>query len=146
MRLTMQGSCQKGMTFERVKATLVENMKQLSGKKIAVKQETVDHLSITFNANAKDSLDSIDWLHPLVCRQLEKLRDDKSEGVQGLLRLHDLAKQKNGVSHALKVGLHDTLLQVMENPVVSKRIADKTTLLHQIAHSLAKKHSRKRSH
>lgn len=138
--------CQKGTTFDSLKTALAESLQQLQGKKIAIKQEVVDHLALTFNTDAKDSHDSIDWLHPLVCGQIEKLRDDKSESIQGLLRLHDLAKQKNAVSQALKIGLHDTLLQVVENPVLSKRIADKATLLHKIGQTLSKQLSHKRSH
>ena len=137
--------CQKGMSVERLKTALAENLVQLSGKKIAVTLETAENLPLTFNANAKDSLDSIDWLHSLVCQQFEKLRGDKSESIQGLLGLHDLAKEKNTVSHALKIGLHDTLLQIIENPVLSKRIADKAALLHKIGHTLSKKLSHKRT-
>ncbi|NNM59058.1 MAG: hypothetical protein HKM04_04520 [Legionellales bacterium] len=119
--------------------------KQKSFQKEGIEPEVVNPLSAVFNVHANDSSDRIDWLHPLVCHQLEKLRDDKSESIQGLLHLHDLAKQKNAVSQALKIGLHDTLLQLVENPVLSKRIAGRAELLHKIGHTLSKQLSHKRS-
>ena len=130
-------------TFEK-KNTSVSTQKKL--QKEVIDPEIGNPLSRVFNVDASDSKDSIDWLHPSVCRQFEQLRAEQNESMQGLLYLHDLAKQKNAVSDALKIGLHDTLLQIVDNPIASKQLAAKADLLHKIGYTLSQQLSNKRSH